>query len=182
MRRSSGHTHGKRELVRSTTRRWEIGVTHHRRKITAEGPPTSLPGARFIEADDYHSRSEIEHILAGQPLSDDERQPWLAKLREVLLDCVARKESAVLACSALKESYRRLLRVDADAVRFVYLKGDPAIIQQRLRRRVGHFAHESLLASQYAALEEPADSLTLDIDETPEQIAQRISDAFGLGL
>lgn len=137
-------------------------------------------GWRFIEADDYHSRSEVEHMLAGQPLSDEERQPWLAKLREVLADCVARKENAVLACSALKESYRRLLTVDADGVRFVYLRGDPAVIRQRLQRRVGHFAHESLLASQYAVLEEPADALTVGIDETPEQIAQRIRDAFRL--
>lgn len=139
-------------------------------------------GWRFIEADDYHSRSEIEHMLAGLPLSDDERQPWLAKLRQVLVDCVARKESAVLACSALKESYRRLLTIDTDTVRFVYLKGDPVLIRQRLQRRVGHFAHESLLASQYAVLEEPADALTLDVGETPEQIAQRISDGLGLGL
>src|SRR6478609_110403 len=76
-------------------------------------------GWRFVEADDYHSRSEIEHMLAGQPLSDEERQPWLAKLREVLVDCVARNENAVVACSALRESYRRLLTVDASAVRFV---------------------------------------------------------------
>ena len=137
-------------------------------------------GWRFIEADDYHSPSEIEHMLAGVPLSDDERQPWLVKLRGVLAECVARKESAVLACSALKESYRRQLTVDANAVRFVYLKGDPAVIRDRLRRRVGHFAKESLLASQYAALEEPDDALTIAIDGTPEQLAQRIRDGLGL--
>jgi gluconokinase len=139
-------------------------------------------GWRFIEADDYHSRSEIEHMSAGHPLSDEERQPWLAKLRQVLLDCVARKENAVLACSALKEAYRRLLTVDANSVRFVYLKGDPALIRYRLQHRVGHFAREGLLASQYAVLEEPDDALTVDVGETPEQIAQRISDGLGLGL
>jgi len=138
-------------------------------------------GWRFIEADDYHSRTEIEHMSAGHPLSDEERQPWLAKLRQVLSDCVARGENAVLACSALKESYRRTLTVDASAVRFVYLKGDPAIIRQRLRQRVGHFAREGLLASQYAALEEPGDALTVAIDETPEQIARHISEGLGLG-
>jgi len=135
-------------------------------------------GWRFIEADDYHSRSEIEHMLEGQPLSDEERQPWLAKLRQVLVDCVARNENAVLACSALKESYRRLLVVDAEAVRVVYLKGDPALIRQRLQRRIGHYAHESLLASQYAALEEPHDALIVTIDEEPEQIVQRIIDGL----
>jgi gluconokinase len=135
-------------------------------------------GWRFIEADDYHSRSEIEHMLEGQPLSDEERRPWLAKLRQVLADCVARNENAVLACSALKESYRRMLIVDPEAVRVVYLKGDPALIRQRLQRRIGHFAHENLLASQYAALEEPHDALIATIDDGPEQIVQRIIDGL----
>ena len=143
-------------------------------------------GWRFIEADDFHSTQEIQHMLAGQPLSDAERQPWLAQLRRVLADCVARKESAVLACSALRESYRRQLTVDEDAVRFVYLKGDPALIRQRLRSRSGHFAKENLLASQYATLEEPDDSLTVTVDfnadDQPERLVQRISDALGLGL
>ncbi len=138
-------------------------------------------GWRFIEADDYHSRTEIEHMLAGQPLSDDERQPWLAKLRQVLLECVTRNQNAILACSALKESYRRQLNVDAEAVRFVYLKGDPAVIRQRLQQRAGHFAHENLLASQYAALEEPDNALTIAVDDAPERLAQRISDGLGLG-
>ena len=136
-------------------------------------------GWRFIEADDYHSPQEIQHMLAGQPLSDAERQPWLAKLRQVLADCVARKENAVLACSALKESYRRQLTIDAQAVRFVYLKGDPAVIRQRLRSRSGHFAKENLLASQYATLEEPDDALIVAVDDEPERLVQRISDALG---
>lgn len=139
-------------------------------------------GWRFIEADDYHSSQEIQHMLAGQPLSDAERQPWLAQLRQVLADCLARNESAVLACSALRESYRRQLTVDAQAVRFVYLKGDPAVIRQRLRSRSGHFAKENLLASQYATLEEPADAVTIAVDDDPARLAQLISDALGLGL
>jgi gluconokinase len=137
-------------------------------------------GWRFIEADDFHSPQEIQHMLAGHPLSDDERQPWLAQLRQVLADCVARNENAVLACSALKESYRRQLTVDAEAVRFVYLKGDPAIIRQRLRDRPGHFFKENLLNSQYAALEEPAGAFTIDAADQPERQVQRISDALGL--
>lgn len=139
-------------------------------------------GWRFIEADDFHSPEEIQHMRAGRPLSDAERQPWLLKLRGVLVDCVARKESAVLACSALKEAYRRQLTVDPESVRFVYLKGAPAVIRQRLRDRSGHFAHENLLASQYATLEEPADALTIAVDDEPEKLAQRISDALSLDL
>ena len=139
-------------------------------------------GWRFIEADDFHSPQEIQHMLAGQPLSDDERQPWLAKLRWVLADCVARKENAVLACSALKESYRRQLTVDAEAVRFVYLKGDPAVMRQRLRSRSGHFFKENLLDSQYTTLEEPSDALTIDAGDEPERLVQRISDALRLDL
>ena len=121
-------------------------------------------------------------MLAGQALSDAERQPWLAKLRGVLAGCVARKENAILACSALKESYRRLLTIDAAEVRFVYLKGDAAVIRQRLRNRVGHFAKENLLPSQLAALEEPQEALTIPIDEEPARLVQRISDGLGLGL
>ena len=139
-------------------------------------------GWRFIEADDFHSPLEIQHMLAGQPLSDAERQPWLAQLRRVLADCLTRNESAVLACSALKEAYRRQLTVDPEAVRFVYLKGDPALIRQRLRNRSGHFAKENLLTSQYTALEEPDDALTIAVDDEPELLAQRISDAITLGL
>ena len=139
-------------------------------------------GWRFIEADDFHSPLEIQHMLAGQPLSDAERQPWLAQVRQALTDCVARKENAVLACSALRDTYRRQLTVDPEAVRFVYLKGDPAVIRQRLRNRSGHFAKENLLASQYAALEEPDDALTIAVDDEPERLAQRISDAISLGL
>jgi len=139
-------------------------------------------GWRFIEADDFHSPEEIQHMLAGRPLSDAERQPWLDKLRRVLAECVARKESAVLACSALRESYRRELTVDPEAVRFVYLKGTPDVIRQRLRHRSGHFAKENLLASQYATLEEPTDALTIAVDDEPERLAQRISDALRLDL
>ena len=138
-------------------------------------------GWRFIEADDYHSPQEIQHMLAGHPLSDEERQPWLAQLRQVLADCVARNQNAVLACSALRESYRRQLTVDERAMRWVYLKGDPAVIRQRLRSRSGHFAKENLLASQYATLEEPTDALTIAVDDQPERLVQLISDGLGLG-
>lgn len=139
-------------------------------------------GWRFIEADDFHSPEEIQHMVAGRPLSDDERQPWLGRLRRVLAECVARQENAVLACSALKESYRRELTVDPEAVRFVYLKADPAIIRQRVRNRPGHFFKENLLDSQYDALEEPTDTLTIDAGDAPERLVQQISDALRLDL
>lgn len=139
-------------------------------------------GWRFIEADDFHSPEEIQHMVAGRPLSDDERQPWLDRLRRVLADCVARGENAVLACSALKESYRRQLTIDAESVRFVYLKADPAVVRQRVRNRSAHFFKENLLDSQYATLEEPSDALTIDAGDEPERLVQRISDALGLGF
>jgi gluconokinase len=137
-------------------------------------------GWRFIDADDYHSPQEIQHMAAGQPLSDAERQPWLARLRQLLEECVTRKEDAVVACSALKESYRSTLTVDGGAVRFVYLTGDPALIRQRLRNRSGHFAKENLLDSQYATLEEPHDALTITVDDEPERLVERIRDGLGL--
>jgi gluconokinase len=139
-------------------------------------------GWRFIDADDFHSPEEIQHMAAGRPLSDDERQPWLDRLRRVLAACVARGENAVLACSALKDSYRRQLTIDAESVRFVYLKADPAVIRQRVRNRSGHFFKENLLDSQYVALEEPSDALTIDAGDEPERLVQRISDALRLDL
>jgi gluconokinase len=137
-------------------------------------------GWPFIDADDFHAPENIQRMAAGHPLSDANRQPWLARLHDLIAGFVARGESLVLACSALKESYRRLLTVDPDAVKFVHLRGDPGLIRQRLRNRSGHFVKENLLISQYAALEEPRDAVTIAIDDRPELLVQRIRAALAL--
>jgi gluconokinase len=140
-------------------------------------------GWGFVDADDYHAPENIQRMAAGRPLTDGDRQAWLTRLRELLTGFLARGENVVLACSALKDAYRRQLAVDPDAVRFVYLKGEPALVRQRLRERSGHFVKETLLGSQYATLEEPsaADAVTIGIVDKPAILVGRIRDALGLG-
>jgi gluconokinase len=93
---------------------------------------------------------------------------------------LAAGESITLACSALSVASRRQLAVDPTQVRFVYLKGSPALIRQRLRNRSGHFMRETMLASQFAALQEPDDALVVDIDDRPGAIVDKIRQGLGL--
>jgi gluconokinase len=135
-------------------------------------------GWKFYDGDDFHPRSNVEKMSRGIPLDDADRAPWLERLWELIESCLARGEDAVLACSALKESYRRTLVVD-DGVKLVYLKGDRELLLERLSERHGHFMKPEMLDSQLATLEEPQHALTVDINETPEEIAAKIREQFG---
>jgi gluconokinase len=115
----------------------------------------------------------VGKIRHGIALSDDDRKPWLEALREAITHWIAEGRSAVLACSALKRSYRQELRTGPQ-VRFVYLRGSADLIAERLRSRHGHFANEQILASQLADLEEPEAAATVDIAATPQQIVAEI--------
>jgi len=136
-------------------------------------------GWGFADADDFHSASNVEKIRRGIALDDDDRRPWLESLRAAINGWIAEKRNFVLACSALKRSYRRELSVGPD-VQFVYLKGSAELIAQRLRSRHGHFAGEQILASQFADLEEPEDAVTVEIATTPQQIVSEIREKLGL--
>jgi gluconokinase len=127
----------------------------------------------FADADDFHSQANIEKIRQGIPLNDEDRKPWLQKLRQQIEKRISNKQSAVLACSALKRSYRDELQVGPE-VRFVHLYGSAAVIAQRLRARHGHFADKQILASQFADLEEPVEGISVEIDQSPEQIIAEI--------
>src|SRR5579885_1223536 len=135
-------------------------------------------GWKFYDADDFHPRSNVEKMSRGVPLDDRDRAPWLKRLRELIESCLARDEDAVLACSALKKSYRRTLLVD-DSVKLVYLKGDRGLLLKRLGGRHGHFMKPEMLDSQLATLEEPRHALTVDINQTPAEIAAKIRERFG---
>lgn len=137
-------------------------------------------GWGFRDADDFHPPANIAKMSRGQPLTDADRAPWLAALRRQIEDCLGRDSHAVVACSALKESYRRKLLVEPLRVKLVYLTGDPALLEQRLRQRRDHFMKPGMLASQFAALEPPADALTVDIAAEPAEIVRRIRAAFSL--
>lgn len=130
----------------------------------------------FYEADDFHSPANVEKMQRGVPLTDEDRWPWLEKLHERIEQCVAADENAVLACSALKRAYRDRLRVSSQ-VKFVFLRGEYALIEQQLRARHGHFMKAELLRSQFADLEEPQpdeDVLTIDLGKTPAELVQEI--------
>jgi gluconokinase len=133
----------------------------------------------FADADDFHPAVNIEKIRHGIPLGDEDRQPWLDRLREAILGWIARGRNVVLACSALKRAYRKTLDAGPE-VKFVYLKGSATLIAERLRSRHGHFAGEQILASQLSDLEEPESALTVDIAATPAQIVDKIRKGLGL--
>lgn len=125
----------------------------------------------FADADDLHPEANVRKMAAGHPLDDDDRWPWLQRVGETLAD--AASTGLVIACSALKRSYRDAILAAEPRARFVLLDGDRELLQKRLARREGHFMPTSLLDSQLATLEpleadEPG--ITMSIDRTPEQI------------
>jgi gluconokinase len=119
-------------------------------------------GWDFLDADAFHPEANVAKMADGVALTDDDRWPWLDRLFLEMRGVNERGGHAVLGCSALKQAYRdRLSR--AGEMRWVYLKGDAATIEPRLASRRGHYMPPSLLASQFATLEEPADALVVDI-------------------
>ena len=131
-------------------------------------------GAEFAEGDAYHPPENIEKMRRGIPLEDADRWPWLHTLAAQIDRWLAAGTMVVLACSALKQSYRDVLARGRPGVRFVHLKGDMALIRLRLDRRRGHYMPATLLDSQFAALEPPGDAITVDVAGTPEAIAAAI--------
>ncbi|MEX2536262.1 MAG: gluconokinase [Trueperaceae bacterium] len=140
-------------------------------------------GWEFADADSYHSPANIAKMATGAPLDDADREPWLRTLGELISERLARESSLVLACSALKREYRRLLSANDGRVSFVYLKGSRALIHSRIAGRAGHYMKPDLLESQFQALEEPSDALVLDVAkpaaELAELAAKRVLDEEG---
>jgi gluconokinase len=128
-------------------------------------------GWTFVEGDDLHPPANVAKMASGSALTDEDRWPWYDRIVLELRRLAGQGRHVVLACSALRQAYRdRLAR--AGDVRFVYLKGDAATIEPRLTGRKGHFMPASLLASQFAALEEPAGAIVIDIGQPmPAQVA-----------
>jgi gluconokinase len=135
-------------------------------------------GWDFVDADSFHSPANVEKMRQGIALDDADRGPWLNSLHGAMEKWAAEHKSVVLACSALKRSYRDELCV-AGQTNFVYLKGSYDLVYQRLRQRHGHFASETILASQFAALEEPDGAITVDIDHTSDEIVAAIMRQLG---
>ena len=131
---------------------------------------------KFYEGDDFHPQTNIDKMRAGIALTDADRAPWLQSLRELIERCLAVNTNAVLACSALKKSYRDFLRVN-DSVKFVFLRGDYERINAQLQKRSGHFMNPELLKSQFDTLEEPRTeegTIVLELEESPRSLVRQI--------
>jgi gluconokinase len=126
-------------------------------------------GWDFYDADEFHSEGNRAKMSQGIALTDEDRASWLLSLRELVSQNIEQSIPAVLACSALKNSYRDILAVN-EQVKFVYLQGTYAQIKSRLNERAGHFMSASMLDSQFETLEEPQNALTIDITNTPQEI------------
>ena len=139
-------------------------------KTTIGEPLAQALGARFIDADDYHPAENVAKMKAGSPLQDADRWPWLERLNQEL----KKHREAVLACSALKESYRRRLAEGIQNFRIVYLHGSAELLRERIKARQHRYMPAALLDSQLATLEPPSDAIAVDVAATPEECVAAI--------
>ena len=137
-------------------------------------------GWQFYDGDDFHPKANIEKMSHGIALTDEDRDPWLNALEHLIRDLITKGKSAVITCSALKQSYRDRLSGKRKEVVLVYLKGSYDLIRQRLIERKGHFFNANLLRSQFDTLEEPEDVITVDTAEEPQAIVNKIRQKLGL--
>ena len=136
-------------------------------------------GWNFYDADDFHSESNRIKMAQNIPLTDEDRAGWLDSLRSLIGQNIQNEKPIVLACSALKKSYRDILMIN-DQVKFIYLRGTYEQIEARLLQRSGHFMSAKMLASQFDILEEPQDAVTIDITHTPQEIISVIRKGLAL--
>jgi gluconokinase len=136
-------------------------------------------GWRFFDGDDFHPPDNIGKLRRGVALDEKDRKPWLRAIRECIKAMIDRRTDSVMACSALKHSHRRMLRV-GEGVVFVYLKADSGLVRERLKARAGHFMNPSLVQSQFDALEEPEEALQIDASLPAREIVRRIRDQLAL--
>lgn len=130
-------------------------------------------GIPFYDADDFHPPANVAKMSSEKPLTDEDRMPWLQTLAEQLMEW----PSAVLACSALKESYRKVLNIEP-GLKWVYLQGSRDTILQRMNARSDHFMKPAMLDSQLSTLEEPAYGVRVSIEQDVHQITQTLAAHF----
>jgi gluconokinase len=150
-------------------------------KTTVGAALAGALGWRFVDGDDHHAPGSVAKMARGEPLTDEDRGPWLDRLRAIIDGALADGTKLVLACSALKASYRaRLAGSDLGGrVLFVYLAGSPELFRARLTGRAGHFMKAAMLDSQLAALEAPADALTVDAAQPVADLVAQVRAALG---
>ncbi|MCC7146771.1 MAG: gluconokinase [Phycisphaeraceae bacterium] len=131
-------------------------------------------GCELADADDLHPPANKQKMAAGVPLNDQDRGPWLDRVRAEIDAALRSGAMLVVACSALKEAYRQRLGAKRPGVRLVFLTGPKELIGQRLKARQGHFMPAGLLDSQLADLEEPGSATRIDVSASPREIVAQI--------
>jgi gluconokinase len=154
-----------------------MGVAGSGKTAVGEKLAESLHWA-FLDADNFHPPANIEKMKHGIPLNDDDRVPWLHRLHDELQHRLAEGQSVILACSALKESYRRTLRDHVSPLTFVYLDVDAETIRSRLQHRSAHFFPKELMESQFATLEKPKDAIIIDARNPLEVVVDQVTHAL----
>jgi carbohydrate kinase (thermoresistant glucokinase family) len=135
-------------------------------------------GWQFFDADDYHPEANKQKMAQGIPLDDADRQPWLQTLHTMAQQHLRAGTNMILACSALKKKYRRILGIDQQHIFSVFLKGSYSLLKERISTRSHEYMAKDLLQSQLDTLEEPETGLTVDIAGTPDEICQIIKKHF----
>jgi gluconokinase len=155
-----------------------MGVTGTGKTTIGRALATAL-GWEFHDGDELHSEESKQKMHRGVALDDADRAPWLGAIRKLILAMLSENRSGVVACSALKRSYRDEIVVDPKLVKVVYLKGSKEVIAERLRNRGGHFMNPDLLQSQFDTLEEPDEAIVVDVSMAPGAIVSEIRARLG---
>ena len=152
-----------------------------RGKTTLGNALAEMTKGSFYDGDDFHPDANREKMASGQPLNDDDRRPWLETLAGLIAQKSSEKSPSFIACSALKESYRDILKSGSENLVFLHLHTDPEVLRQRITERYEsgeHFMPPSLLNSQLQTLELPDEALFCDVSKSLEEILELIAEKY----
>jgi gluconokinase len=152
-----------------------MGVSGCGKTTIGKGAAEKL-GFAFADGDDFHSQANKDKMHAGHPLTDEDRLPWLETLAGKIKEWLSEGQNTILACSALKEWYRKILVQDPDRVAFVFLDGSYELFSERLVHRNHPFMNNALLKSQFDTLEKPKDAIYINASQSLDENIQSTCD------